>query len=318
MDLELLKQVKTVVVHENSPGSPCADGTASAILIEDALPDVRLVFGSYGRAEFEQLPAEPGILFCDITPPAGRDGEFLEAGAIVLDHHDKRRAIVERFVAAGRGAFGEVARGESGAVLAFREVWNVVKTEASVEVAHRAAEFARLAGVWDCWRQEDPAWKVAAEQRAALRFWPHDRWPTDPFGVEFDVLMEMLRVGSVLVEKQARLDVVLAREVCRVQTVRGTQVAITPTLDTSELADVVEHAAVLVGFRYRFDPVAGHLWLILSCRSRAEYDVGAFCASVPGGGGHKQAAGCQVAVGAGDPSPYALIVRLLDAWESKR
>src|SRR5256885_13008647 len=79
VDRNLLAAVRTIVAHDE-----CADGTASAILLHDALPGAEVVFADYGGAAGRPV-AGPGLLFCDFSPPAARADEFVAAGAIVLD-----------------------------------------------------------------------------------------------------------------------------------------------------------------------------------------------------------------------------------------
>ena len=80
-------------------------------------------------------------------------------------------------------------------------------------------------------------------------------------------------------------------------TTAGTRLAIVNTLDTSDLAEIVD-ADVLVGFSIFSTPNAQLLddvRIRYSFRAaRADYDVGSLAASVVGGGGHRGAAGCEV------------------------
>src|ERR1700735_495224 len=96
--LDLLRPVQTIVTHAD-----CPDGMVSAILLHDVLPDARIRFVRYGTSDREDMVAEPNMLFCDMTPPEARADQFLEAGAIVLDHHVTAQHLVERFALQGRG-----------------------------------------------------------------------------------------------------------------------------------------------------------------------------------------------------------------------
>ncbi len=119
IDVEKLSAVRRVIVHAN-----CADGMASAMILHDALPDAEVVFLQHGTAEFLSLPATTGMLFCDISPPADRVAEFVGVGAIVLDHHKTVRDVVEAFGDCGVFADETKEPGVSGALLAYREVWD--------------------------------------------------------------------------------------------------------------------------------------------------------------------------------------------------
>jgi hypothetical protein len=90
---ERLKNVRTIVTHEG-----CPDGIASAILCHDALPQAEIVWLQYGTAKRRELPATEGMLFVDMTPEPSRNQEFVDAGAIVLDH------ALGRVMRAGGGA----------------------------------------------------------------------------------------------------------------------------------------------------------------------------------------------------------------------
>ena len=117
--VDTLRAVRKVIVHKQSAAAPCGDGRASALILHAALLGAEVIEMAYGEPAHVNLAAEPGMLFCDFSPPEARAAEFVAAGAIVLDHHERDR--VEPFGALG--VFGENAHGESGAWLAWREVY---------------------------------------------------------------------------------------------------------------------------------------------------------------------------------------------------
>jgi len=139
-----LEAVTTIVTHKD-----CPDGVASALILRDALPDRRIVFLAHGSAELRDFPAEHGQLWCDIVPPRERVKEFVDAGAIVLDHHRGARDIVEAVAENGVFADEEAEPGVSGALLAYREV-SVALGRADA----RLESFAKLAGVRDTWQRD--------------------------------------------------------------------------------------------------------------------------------------------------------------------
>lgn len=308
MNIDILKQVRTIVVHQNSPTNPCPDGTASAIILQDALPRARVHFAAHGHSSLDDLPAEEGMLFCDITPPPMRVREFVEAGAVVLDHHEKHRATTLLF---GERAVYSEQRGFSGAMLAFTHVWCAMHPT-SGSCYDDARDFAALAGVRDTWWKDHPAWTRSCEQAEALRFWPWEEWPADPFGYSGGAFKSMLDIGRVLLRKKQVRDQQLATNALILHTKRGTRIAVVPTTETSDVAELVD-ADALVGFKYRHDPASRDvLMLVLSMRSRAGYDVGALAKSL-GGGGHKFAAGAQVVPL--DVNPYQRIINVFDLHE---
>lgn len=311
LEREWLDNVTHVVTHAN-----CPDGAASAILLHDALEGAQISFLTYGP-ELDKLEAKPGMLFCDLTPPAVRVKEFVDAGAIVLDHHAKQREIVEAFGL--RGVFADLKDepGVSGAMLAFREVWKWTTTEGSTS-HHRAHLFAHLAGIRDTWQTEHALWKAAREQAEALRFypWPHFAAVRNPFQGGFNDLTALLNVGPILVERADNAVVYAVERAVGKRTEKGTHVMIVATTHTSDIAEAVQDVCdVVIGFEYMGGD-NGEIVLQLSMRSRGEYDVGAFCKSL-GGGGHVSAAGARVRVHKDDYNPYVVIWNLVDAWEAR-
>lgn len=155
---EKLLQVSEIITHVN-----CADGIASAIILHDALPNAKISFVQYGTQEHRNLkPAPVGItLFCDFSPHPETVQEFVKVGAIVLDHHKTAKDIVSAF--GDNGVYGdeETALGTCGAMLAFREVWNVVEYPSS---KHDIYELAHLADIYDTHQVSNKLYKKACIQ----------------------------------------------------------------------------------------------------------------------------------------------------------
>lgn len=309
---ETLQSVTTIVCHENSPHSPCPDGTASAIILKDALPRATILFVSHGRA-LEQLPTRPGMLFCDIAPTGHPDTikGYIDAGAIVIDHHDKQKDIVERFGDRGVYASGPCI---SGAMLAFSHVWSVLKADASPPERQACHDFALLASIRDSWQREHPLWTKACEQAEALRFWPFELFPVAPFFGNEDVLEDQMRLGPVLWKRRNEIAEKRAAEVFTWTTDKGTRVAILGSTEISDVADLVD-ADVLVGFRYFTTPENTRKMILSFRRARSDYDVGAIAVSI-GGGGHREAAGATM----DDPgcSPFGHIFSVMSTFEESR
>jgi hypothetical protein len=285
---DLLRQVRTIVTHDS-----CSDGLASALILKEALPDARVLFVQYGTPELRALPAEPGMLFCDMSPPADRVQEFVTAGAIVLDHHATARGVVEAF--GERGVFGDekAEPGVSGAVLAARAI-------GLDSVGRAVRELATLAGIRDTWQNTHPRWDEARAQHEALMFWPRERWLSAP-PQDWSRLLE---IGPPLLERQA--------ERVRRAIDKAWRAALGPLrlviLDgvelTSDAAETIGPGADLVagfGYRAEADPKAAapsappKLTLVFSLRSHTDFDCAAF-AKHEGGGGHTRAAGFGVPV----------------------
>jgi len=118
LDADKLQTIRTIVTHEN-----CSDGLASAMILKSVLPGANVVFLSYNSAAHKELSAIPGMIFCDFSPYVERVQEFIDAGAIVLDHHKYQKDVVEAFGANGVFADETTNPGVAGALLAYQEVW---------------------------------------------------------------------------------------------------------------------------------------------------------------------------------------------------
>jgi len=326
-----LKAIKTVVTHEN-----CPDGMASAILLHDVLPDAKIVFMQYQTEAHKTQVAEPGMLFADFSPHEGRVKDFVAAGALVLDHHKFARPIVDAFE--GNGVFAdEVTQpGVCGAVLAFRHVWQPLKSaqydlnrfdriddENGIKgeydaLVHRADTFATLAGVRDTWQNKHPDWRKACIQAEMLRFYPPDNWLSvfNPFRYENNSWWaERMKLGELLVEKHERSVKKSIEKSYRYTTPYGTRVVILNSLHTtSDAAEALDSEADLVaGFSFEIEN--GTPKVIFSTRSRGNFDCGAFC-KAHGGGGHTKAAGFNQPFEIGSmENPYAAFARVLGSYE---
>lgn len=251
--LEKLRAIKTLYTHAS-----CPDGIASALIVKDALPDVRVHFVKYGSEEHRNLSAEPGLLFCDFSPPRERAAEFVAAGTIVLDHHT--RDVVEPY--GELGVFGDNEKLECGAWLAYEHVWlpvshakmneRVFHSKTPVdEITPRQVDevlkrfttplrenevraFAELAAVRDTWKKDEPRWQLACEQAAALIFWEED--------VTLDQMLEgWSRLGKKLVAKHLDLARTSIAESVRFTSARGTRVILFQGVSaTSDAAEILE------------------------------------------------------------------------------
>lgn len=315
MKAQYLEKVQTIVSH----GGGCPDGIASAMILKDVFPRANVLFLNYNTPELDALKAEPGLIFVDFTPPESRLQEFVDAGTVVLDHHEKQKHLVEAF--GERGVYTD-RPGWSGAMLAYTEVWQpyAMKGYINPEFFHSmdvtVHEFAKLAGIRDTWQKDHPKWNVACEQAEVLRFFPIDSWmELRGRGVNIDWIgmRQRILLGPVLRKKNAERDERLIKQVFFYVSPKGTTVAILPSTETSDVTEKID-AEFLIGFKY--DCFQQGLQLRLSMRSRKGYDVGAFAKSL-GGGGHKFAAGASPTITWADTNPYAFIAKLVDEYERK-
>lgn len=309
-----LEAVQTIVVH-----AQCADGTAAAIILRDAFRrDVTIRFVRHG-AELASVEPEPGMLFCDIAPPRERAPAFVEAGAIVLDHHRSVRDIVALFGELGVYADEQQEPGVSGAVLAYRDVWRPLATARDgnepgfAERRDLALRFAELAGIRDTWQVASPYWRTACEQAEALRFWPWTRWPEKAFSVNRDVFEDMILIGPVLLERREERVRQAIKDGDRFTSAHGTRTLIVSTTETSDVAEAMrDDVDLVVGFAFRAE--GGAQKMILSTRSRGTFDCATWMAAL-GGGGHTRAAGAELSLQAGEFQPYTTVRMLLAEHE---
>jgi oligoribonuclease NrnB/cAMP/cGMP phosphodiesterase (DHH superfamily) len=291
---EVLAGVRLVVVHDD-----CMDGLASAMIIREVLPDVPIMFVQYNSPAQRDLPVEPGMLFCDVTPDAARIDEYVEAGTVVLDHHKHARALVARFGA--RGIFADEAsdRGMSGALLAYHFVWRMLEAQAKLGKRTDLVErFATLAGVRDTWWKDHPEWQLSLVLHAVLEHFPREFWMQRLDGATFDgigIAIDELPLGKILVDAKAATVARLAAE--RVIVERTTQgvwaLCSVGRKYVSDLADFLREQAELavnVFVSVHLTVEAGEMKVTCSLRSDGTIDVGALAVEM-GGGGHSRAAG---------------------------
>lgn len=313
IDPAKLDAVKTIVVHDN-----CADGTASAIILKDAFygraVDIRFV--QYGTAAYENLTPEPGMLFCDFSPNADKAAAFVEAVAIILDHHRTSKGVVESF--GENGVFGDEKDepGVCGAVLAFRHVWVPRRAQLAIQKAW-AAEFATLAGIRDTWQRSDPRWRDACVQSNVLHFMPNERWLSrslTELAASWD--REFKVIGEILYEKNERSIARTIKGGYRFTTAKGTRViAFDGLSSSSDAAEVLGcEVDLVVGFMpTNEDGVPKYIY---STRSHTTYDCSRLAKSY-GGGGHTKAAGFNVGINPETAlNPYATLRALLEAHEN--
>lgn len=314
----LLGDVRRIITHYH-----CPDGIFSALFLLDVMPGLPVQFIQYNTPEHRFLKADPGMLFCDFTPYDSRVSEFVDSGAIVLDHHAKAKDIVGAF--GDRGVFADehVEPEVSGAVLAFRHVWEPLKSQSVSGLAPDViADLARLAGIRDLWRRQHPDFEEALALNELMLQLPRD-WLIEKglAGVFSDSRFRSM--ARPYLEEQWRKVHKVIGEALRMTTQGGTRVVIFEgTGHTTNAAEIIhEDADLVIGFRYTVerDPDGrSQIKLICSTRSHTTFDCLGFCSQHAGGGGHLRAAGCEIHMPVDAPNPYQHIVLLIEQFERKQ
>lgn len=316
--VERLEAITDVVTHAN-----CPDGIATAILIYDVLPHVNFHFLQYNTNEYREFNPGPNQLWCDFSPLPARNQEFVDAKAIVLDHHKGAAGVVAAYGSDGVFADESLEPGVCGATLAFREVWMRLKVGAGSDEIAEARYFTRLAGIRDTFQTSDPSWIQACEQAEVLRFMPLETWLIrDPFvGANLGWWRSRRALGKVLVEKHTKSVDRAIRGAYEFKTSRGTKVRFfsgnSPI--TSDAAESLGHSSdLVVGFSF-VGLENGLAKIAFSTRSHTGYDCLALCSSL-GGGGHTKAAGFAIsfAPGTGTQDPYSLFELAVERHEAAR
>lgn len=313
MEISKLKKVTKVVVHAN-----CPDGMASAIILKDALElsTEQIVFVSHTSEEYKEMPAEPGLLFCDCTPPQHRTKEFVDVGAIVLDHHEYSKDAIYEFGENGVFADKKTEPNVSGAYLAYREVWVPLKENQSYSYRNFVKTFAITAGIRDNWQQDNPWWIDSCEQAEILMFFTKEFWMSQSLDYLCDNWVDKFELlGQTLVEKGKDKTKSIAEKRWVYRTESGLLIAIIPTRNISDATDLVEDECdVVIGFSYTKNKPGCFPGLILSLRSFDDsFDCGKFC-KFYGGGGHLNSAGCEFETIEDSPNPYTFICNKFEEY----
>lgn len=319
-----LASVSQIITHRN-----CPDGLASAIILHDAYPAIPIIFHYPGSRDLTAETIVPNTLFCDISPTKETAEAWKDAKAIVLDHHASARSLVESFGDLGIFADEKIDIGYCGAYLAYEEVWlplrqmffRDIPLETRLKNFHNVKEFARLAGIRDTRVNQSPYWDEACIQAEAMKFYAVDTWLDGPAisSEEWpDFYKSRLAIGQILKEKGDRRSEKTKTTAYRFTIQNGPTVGIVPTVRTSDLLDVKSDGLdIVIGFMYICDNPQRPT-LRLSCRSRPPYTILNFCQS-HGGGGHTQAAGCELPADvSAQYSPFVLIEALFTAFAQEQ
>jgi len=310
---ERLEKVRRIVVHTD------ADGVASAMILKASALSGPVEYVQYDTPAHVNMKAEPGMIFCDFSPHHSRVDEFLEAGAIVLDHHKTTRSVVQRFIDRGLGAFGdeETEPGVCGATLALRHVWNVYPFETAYRRRCDAIveDLAQLAGIRDTWQKQDPRWIEACEQAAAMNFWDWDKLVGSP---PEDWAGLLKPIGKQAYQSHLRKVRKCVDSAYHFTTPAGLKaVVFQGYFAASDAAEMVDQDTdIICGFSLFFE--GGKPYILCGLRSRSNFDVGAFAKAVSeGGGGHAKSAGFRRVLDLTDPNPFCFFRDIVIRYEAQ-
>jgi len=318
ISLEKLRAVKTIITHEN-----CADGVVSAMFLHEALPEAEIKFVQYGNGQLEIKPV-PNMLFCDFSPHPDKVQEFVDVGAIVLDHHKTSKDVVAAF--GEDGVFGDEIKnpGVCGATLAFREVWSPIFSSRALFYTELATEVAELTGIRDTWLNNNAKWEKACALAEIVRpttsVFSAESWLNlqNPFDVKNQQWWnERIEIGQHLIRKTNQSVLKSLSKAHRFTSSKGTKVVLFSGIKLSSDAAESDGGAadLVVGFDY-VGVENGSATLVFSTRSKNDFDCSEFCKKF-GGGGHTKAAGFSIQFSTVDISqdPYSLFRTYLEKYE---
>lgn len=312
-----LRSIRRVVAHAN-----CHDGILAALFAAERLPLMfsAITFVQYNTPEHVHLSVEPGTLFLDIVPWAERDEDgrltvagraqiqrWVDAGAMVLDHHAGAAETVRMFGERGIYADAVAQPGVSGAALAFDHL-RLPSSEPVADDIPR--DLARLVGIRDTWQRDDKDFDRASALAAAITFygfatlnavlWRHG-WPR---------IVTMLEVGEYLLANERRRAKGLLAHAHRL-TVEGKRVVAFEGVshDASNVADIApEGTDLIVGWNVFAEGEQTRM----TCHLRSRGGVLAKPLALHyGGGGHDHAGGFTVDVDGQDGNPVEHVARLV-------
>lgn len=318
ISLPALSAVKTIITHAN-----CPDGVASALVLRQVL-NAEVKFMSYGTKEHDELPAEPGMLFCDFTPPASRAKEFVDASSIVLDHHRSAKDVVKMF-----GTYGVYSDepGVCGAVLAYRYVWDPIMGLLSRYSEERRdllmKDFVELIGIRDTFVRNHGRWNEACAMSEVLRELPANELLDHPRDFFTDAsIIAMKELGRIFFKRKRENAKKLIDKAYNYSTMKSVneeriRVGIVASTDTTDVADLWDEYPrdqvpdVVIGFSFYAEGATQKI--NLSLRSHSNFDCAAFC-KYYGGGGHLRAAGCTLTLSYTSVQPYTFVRSRLEEY----
>jgi len=305
-----LNNINRIITH-----GKCPDGIASAIILYDKFK-IEPEFYIHGTREYLEIKATAGMLFCDITPPKDRYQEFINAGAIVLDHHISTKYIVDAF--GDNGVFADEQRepGVSGAVLAFKTIYPDKYNLNNVGCkTHALYILAWLAGIKDTWQKDHPEWHDAGAQACMLKFYSWDYFKKKIDYNDWNYNNEY-NVGRMIYNDRLEKVKLFADQAFTFEN-SGYKVAIfnDPDYYTSGVSNILYNRGinVIAGFRYTRDPTDKNPIICFSIRSDGSINV-ADLAETVSGGGHSKAAGFSEIISLKEINPFAMFMDIFEDY----
>src|SRR5260221_2574920 len=325
ISIEVLRRVRVIYCHAH-----CPDGLASAMILKDAFrmlgTSPRIEFLAHGTPEHENAGYLDGekygavSLFCDIAPTAASVPFLLrEHETIVLDHHKGAEEIVRSFGERGVFADEKLEPGVSGAVLAFREIWEPIRASGFAEQAPAGTllsaevqdkwgfpslvkEFALCVGLRDTWQTKDPRFQCGQWISKMLMSKPASYWLDYQMGYDGSRHLPYLsdneiEAGRALFEAheeavRVAVDQCIRFELPPCTSLYAFQEQASGFRLCSDVAEslrgrmVVGEQSVVAGFSYIVDKPGGSPRLLYSLRGLNGLDVAAICKDTGGGGSH--------------------------------
>lgn len=292
IEIDSILKVRKIISHKT-----CADGTAAAMICHAAISPlilgVEINFMFYKTKEHDEIPAEPGLMFIDFTPPYSRWEEFKACGTIIIDHHKTTAPYIN-----GENVVFDPTK--SGALLCYENVMAPLVAKynhVNPELLCKWREFAEYISIYDTWQKTSPSWDDANDMtQGVLTF--GDKLCLETPTPDFDLIKKIgNRVRHKVQSKAKHIgDGALYQEF------NGIKVAFYNNSEkiTSEIGEYLRDKCTFsVG--YSIIREDGKNRMLLSFRSNDDFDVSKIALAM-GGGGHKGAAGTSLNFGDKIPS----------------
>jgi len=315
ISIEKLKSVKKIIVH----GDLCADGRGSALILAQVYPNVPIQFVGYNTLDHINMVPEEGLLFCDFSPHKDNWEAFLEAGTIVLDHHEGISEAVKKFQAKGLGIYAHnkdaAWANYSGAMLAYHfAALPLLKNDSNLGALN---DIANLCGIRDTWRKDSDLWVPACETTMAISNLPESYVLDQKTSIQ-DKLSFFKFLGKFQYEKQLDAAKHTLSKAYHFTSEKGTKVCLfSGTGLSSDVAEIAD-ADLVIGYSLAATEANSdgtqNITLTLSTRTRKSFPC--MClAQYFGGNGHPSAAGCKITGKIGDLEPYSKIMSMVNEFE---
>lgn len=276
------KKIQRIIAHDG-----CPDGIFAAALVKLACPHASVEFYHYGTKATKDMSVSPGMCFVDFSPPAERADEFLKAGALVLDHHIGQRDLTRRFEQQGLGVYSADL---SGAAIASKVFFQNLSWSSTI------SDIAELISIRDTWKTTDPRWQKACAISSAVAFLGFERTLECLKNHNFSILTT---IGNCCQERRGRD---IKRAIDNLVYERSDNLSYAIFEDArGTISDVAEELRsnnteldFVCGFFYAKDTASSPLKVCFSLRSLRLPGIALQIAKANGGGGHADAAGCNL------------------------